>query len=68
MFDPSFQFEDKTYRIPKMTRIDDVLDYIETMPNYDSGKVFGLSPLANDRFVRNKFIRNMIALSKKNIF
>jgi dynein heavy chain len=54
MFDPSFQFEDKTYRIPKMTRLDDVFDYVETMPNYDSGKVFGLSPLANDRFVGKK--------------
>ena len=51
MFVPNFQFEEKTYRIPKMTRIDDVFDYIETIPNYDSGKVFGLSPLANDRFV-----------------
>ena len=49
MFDPNFQFEDKTYRIPKMTRIEDVFDYIETIPTYDSGKVFGLSPLANDR-------------------
>jgi dynein heavy chain, axonemal len=49
MFDPNFQFEDKIYRIPKMTRIEDVLEYIDTMPNYDSGKVFGLSPLANDR-------------------
>ena len=49
MFDPNFHFEDKIYRIPKMTRIDDVFDYIETIPNYDSGKVFGLSPLANDR-------------------
>jgi hypothetical protein len=52
MFDPNFQFEDKTYRIPKMTRIEDVFEYIDTIPNYDSGKVFGLSPLANDRFVR----------------
>lgn len=51
MFEPSFHFEDKIYRIPKMNRIDDVFDYIETIPNYDSGKVFGLSPLANDRFV-----------------
>ncbi|CAF0880138.1 unnamed protein product [Rotaria sordida] len=50
MFDPNFQFEEKTYRIPKMTRIEDVFDYIETIPNYDSGKVFGLSPLANDRY------------------
>ena len=54
MFDPNFQFEDKTYRIPKMTRIEDVFDYIDTIPNYDSGKVFGLSPLANDRFVFKK--------------
>ena len=53
MFDPSFQFEDKIYRIPRMTRIDDVFEYIDTIPNYDSGKVFGLSPLANDRFVQN---------------
>jgi hypothetical protein len=37
-----------------MTRIEDVLDYIDTIPNYDSGKVFGLSPLSNDRFVREK--------------
>ena len=50
MFDPHFQFEEKIYRIPKMMRIDDVFDYIDTMPSYDSGKVFGLSPLANDRF------------------
>ncbi|CAF4112437.1 unnamed protein product [Rotaria socialis] len=49
-FDANFQFEDKTYRIPKMARIEDVFDYIETIPNYDSGKVFGLSPLANDRY------------------
>jgi hypothetical protein len=54
MFDPGFQFEDKTYRIPRMTRIEDVFDYIDTIPNYDSGKVFGLSPLANDRCVKNK--------------
>ena len=51
MFDPSFQFEDKIYRIPKITRIEDVFEYIDTIPNYDSGKVFGLNPLANDRFV-----------------
>jgi dynein heavy chain len=50
MFDPGFQFEEKTYRIPKMTRIEDVFDFIDTIPNYDSGKVFGLSPLANDRY------------------
>ncbi|CAF0837526.1 unnamed protein product [Adineta steineri] len=50
MFEPSFYFEDKTYRIPRMTRIEDVFDYIDTIPNYDSGKVFGLSPLANDRY------------------
>jgi hypothetical protein len=54
MFDSNFQFEEKTYRIPKMTRIDDVFDYIDTIPNYDSGKVFGLNPLANDRFVDKK--------------
>ena len=51
MFDPNFQFEDKAYRIPTMARIEDVFDYIDTIPNYDSGKVFGLSPLANDRYV-----------------
>jgi dynein heavy chain len=51
MFEPTFYFEDKTYRIPRMSRIEDVFDYIDTIPNYDSGKVFGLSPLANDRFV-----------------
>ena len=51
MFDPNFQFEDKAYRIPKMDCIEDVFDYIDTIPNYDSGKVFGLSPLANDRYV-----------------
>ncbi|UJR23298.1 hypothetical protein I4U23_026313 [Adineta vaga] len=50
MFDPNFQFEEKTYRIPKITHIDDVFSYIDTIPNYDSGKVFGLSPLANDRY------------------
>ncbi|CAF3405686.1 unnamed protein product [Rotaria sp. Silwood1] len=50
MFDPNFQFEEKTYRIPKMTRIEDVFDYIDTIPNYDSGKVFGLNSLANDRY------------------
>ena len=30
MFEPTFQFEDKTYRIPKMTRIDDILEYIQS--------------------------------------
>ena len=59
MFDPNFQFEEKIYRIPKMTRIEDVFDYIDTIPNYDSGKVFGLTPLANDRFVKNNKIRNI---------
>jgi hypothetical protein len=54
MFDPNFYFEDKTYRIPKMTRIEDVFDFIDTIPNYDSGKVFGLSPLANDRFEQER--------------
>ncbi|CAF5033551.1 unnamed protein product, partial [Rotaria socialis] len=48
MFDANFQFEEKAYHIPKITRMDDIFDYIDTMPNYDSGKVFGLSPLAND--------------------
>jgi hypothetical protein len=52
MFDSNFQFEEKTYRIPKMTRIEDVFEYIDTIPNYDSGKIFGLNPLANDRFIR----------------
>ncbi|CAF4402891.1 unnamed protein product [Rotaria socialis] len=50
MFDANFQFEEKAYHIPKITRMDDIFDYIDTMPNYDSGKVFGLSPLANDRY------------------
>ncbi|CAF3729197.1 unnamed protein product [Adineta steineri] len=50
MFDPNFQFEEKTYRIPKITHMDDIFNYIDTIPNYDSGKVFGLSPLANDRY------------------
>lgn len=51
MFDPNFYFEEKTYRIPKMNRMEDILEYVDTIPNYDSGKVFGLSPLANDRLV-----------------
>ncbi|CAF0809445.1 unnamed protein product [Rotaria sordida] len=50
IFDPNFQFEEKIYRIPKMTRIEDVFDYIDALPNYDSGKIFGLNPLANDRY------------------
>ena len=49
MFDSSFHFEDKNYRIPRMGRLDDAFEYIETLPSYDSGKVFGLNPLANDR-------------------
>ena len=67
MFDPNFQFEDKTYRIPKMTRIDDVFDYIETIPNYDSGKVFGLSPLANDRFVFLSLVSHRHRMSRLDI-
>ena len=64
MFDQTFHFEDKTYRIPKMTRIEDAFDYIDTLPNYDSGKVFGLSPLANDRFVyfKKKFFLKLFFL------
>ena len=41
-----------------MTRIEDVFDYIDTIPNYDSGKVFGLSPLANDQVCRYDCGRN----------
>ena len=53
MFDPNFHFEDKTYYIPKISHIEDIVDYVDTMPHYDSAKVFGLNPLANDRFVEN---------------
>ncbi|CAF0723345.1 unnamed protein product [Didymodactylos carnosus] len=50
MFESNFHFEDPKYRIPKMATMQDVFDYINELPAYDSGKVFGLSPLADARY------------------
>ncbi|CAF0729412.1 unnamed protein product, partial [Didymodactylos carnosus] len=50
MFEPGFYFEDQKYRIPKMATIQDVFEYINDLPAYDSGKVFGLNPLADARY------------------
>jgi hypothetical protein len=49
MFEANFEFEDKAYRIPKMSNLEEVLDYVDALPSYEGGKVFGLSALAKDR-------------------
>ncbi|CAF3361178.1 unnamed protein product [Rotaria socialis] len=50
ILEPAFEFEDKPSRISGMTRIEDVFDYIDTVPNDDSEKAFRLSRLANDGY------------------
>ena len=46
MFTEKFNFY-KGYIIPKCSKINDFMEYIEGLPNYDTPEVFGLHPNAD---------------------
>ena len=42
MFSPHFSFTEKTYNIPKYTKIEDLLNYVYQLPTTDKPEAFGL--------------------------
>ena len=53
MFGPQFCFSDKAYTIPKYTRIDDLLNYINNLPQNDKPEAFGLHSNADITYQTN---------------
>ena len=53
MFSPTFYFNTKTYIIPKAPKMEDVMNYIGSLPNVDVPEVFGLHSNADITYQTN---------------
>jgi len=53
MFTPQFYFSDKNYVIPKYAKVDDVINYINSLPQSDKPEAFGLHSNADITYQTN---------------
>ena len=50
MFQPAFNFY-KGYVIPRVAKLEEIIDFIQLLPAYDTPEVFGLHPNADITYV-----------------
>ena len=59
MFQPAFNFY-KGYVIPRVAKLEEIIDFIQLLPAYDTPEVFGLHPNADITYVLHPLLNPLL--------